>query len=167
MNCTEITRILHAEGKRITEERRVVLRIITDNPHLTAAEIYQLARKEATKLSLSTVYRTVKLLKELGLVQLSDLGKGHHHYELGLTEHYHFICLGCGKVVEIPSTSAFQELAEKRGFEVIGAEVQLVGYCTKCCKKRTRGAMARFVAPRYEKRKTHDSHRSGRATKLW
>lgn len=167
MNCTEITRILHAEGKRITEERRVLLRIITDNPHLTAAEIYQLARKEATKLSLSTVYRTVKLLKELGLVQLSDLGKGHHHYELGLTEHYHFICLGCGKVVEIPPTSAFQELAEKRGFEVIGAEVQLVGHCTKCCKKRTRGAIARFVAPRYEKRKTHDSHRSGRATKLW
>ena len=167
MNCTEITRILHAEGKRITEERRVVLRIITDNPHLTAAEIYQLARKEATKLSLSTVYRTVKLLKELGLVQLSDLGKGHRHYELGLTEHYHFICLGCGKVVEIPPTSAFQELAEMRGFEVIGAEVQLVGYCTKCCKKRTRGAMARFVAPLYEKRKTHDSHRSGRATKLW
>lgn len=167
MSCTEITRILHAEGKRITEERRVLLRIITDNPHLTAAEIYQLGRKEATKLSLSTVYRTVKLLKELGLVQLSDLGKGYHHYELGLKEHYHCICLGCGKVVEIPSTSAFQELAEERGFEVVGAQVQLVGYCTKCCKKRARGAMARFVAPRYEKRKTHDSHRSGRAAKLW
>lgn len=166
MSCTEITRILHAEGKRITEERRVLLRIITDNPHLAAAEIYQLARKEATKLSLSTVYRTVKLLKELGLVQLSDLGKGHHHYELGFKEHYHFICLGCGKVVEIPSTSAFQELGEKKGFEVIGAEVQLVGYCTKCCKKRTGGTMARSVAPRYERRKTHDSHRPGRAAKL-
>ncbi len=167
MSCTEITRILHAEGKRVTEERRVLLRIITDNPHLTAAEIYQLGRKEATKLSLSTVYRTVKLLKELGLVQLSDLGKGYHHYELGLGGCCCCICLGCGKVVEIPSTSAFQELAEERGFEVVGAQVQLVGYCTKCCKKRARGAMAHFVAPRYETRKTHDSHRSGRAAKLW
>jgi len=145
VNCTEVTHLLHAEGKRITGERRVLVRIITDNPHLDAAEIYQLARKEATKLSLSTVYRTVKLLKELGLVQLSDLGKGHHHYELGLKEHYHFICLGCGKVVEIPSISAFQELAKKGGFEIIGAKVQLVGYCTKCCKKRARGTMVRFA----------------------
>jgi len=135
---------LHVAGKRVTEERRTLLRVIVDNPHLSAAEIYQLAREEATKLSLSTVYRTVKLLKELGLMQLSDLGKGHHHYELGLKEHYHFICLGCGKVFEIPPMSGFQEFAKKRGFEIIGAKVRLVGYCAKCCKKRVHGTMTRL-----------------------
>ena len=81
MDISEATWFLRAEGKRITPERRLLLRIISDNAHLHASEIYDLAKEEDPRTSLSTVYRTVNLLKE----------------------HYHRICLGCGKVAEIPT----------------------------------------------------------------
>jgi len=83
MNIPETMKFLRAAEKRITPKRRLLLCIISDNVHLHASEIYDLAKEEDPRISLSTVYRTVKLLKE----------------------HYHRICLGCGKVTEIPNRS--------------------------------------------------------------
>jgi len=81
MNIPETMKFLRAAGKRITPQRKLLLRIISENAHLDASEIYDPAKDEDPRISLSTVYRTVKLLKE----------------------HYHRICLGCGKVAEIPT----------------------------------------------------------------
>ena len=136
MNIPETMRFLRAEGKRITPERKLLLRIISENAHLDASEIYRLAKKEDKKISLSTVYRTVRLLEDLGLVEASELGEDHYHYEVRLSEHYHLICLGCGKVVEIPPVGTIRELGEERGFEIVGVKLELFGYCPACRKKR-------------------------------
>ncbi len=66
MNIPETMKFLRAAGKRITPERKLLLHIISENAHLDASEIYQLAKREDPKISLSTVYRTVSLLEELG-----------------------------------------------------------------------------------------------------
>lgn len=138
MDIPEAMRFLRATGKRITPQRKLLLRIISANAHLDASEIYRLAKVEDKKISLSTVYRTVRLLEELGLVEASELGEDHHHYEVRLKEHYHLICLGCGKVVEIPPVAAVRELGHGLGFEVVGVKLELLGYCAACQKKRAR-----------------------------
>lgn len=144
MNIPETMKFLRAAGKRITPERKLLLHIISENAHLDASEIYQLAKRENPKISLSTVYRTVTLLEELGLVEASELGEDHYHYEVRLEEHYHLICLGCGKVVEIPPVDAVRKLGAERGFEVVGVKLELLGYCAACQKKRARKKKGTF-----------------------
>jgi len=137
MNTSEAIRFLRADGRRITQERKLLLQIIEQNSHLDAAEIYELARKKNPKISLSTVYRTVNLLRGLGLVEASPLGEGHYHYEVRLQEHYHLICLGCNKVIEIPPSDVIRRLGEERGFEIVGVKLEIFGYCKECRKRLT------------------------------
>ena len=137
MATVEVEQFLRASGKRVTAERRLIIQIIKDNPHLDASEIYALARKEDPKISLSTVYRTMTMLKELKLVEASDLGEDHDHYEVRLQEHCHLICLGCGKVIEIPLPDAIKQIGKEQGFETVGVKLQIFGYCKECQKKRS------------------------------
>jgi Fe2+ or Zn2+ uptake regulation protein len=129
---------LRGAGKRVTAERRLILRIIGKNSHLDANQIYLQAKKEDPKINLSTVYRTVKVFAELGLVDTSDLGQGHDHYEMRLKNHYHCICLGCGKVIEIPALLPLAKVGKEYNFDVVAGKVELFGYCQDCQKKRAK-----------------------------
>lgn len=130
-------RRLRAAGKRITPQRRLVLGIlIATDGHLDAHDIYELGRRQDARLSLSTVYRTLSVLKEAGVVNELHLDEEHHHYELcGKDEHAHLVCLECSKVMEVDS-DAFAEAAaaaaEAHGFAVATAQVELTGYCADC-----------------------------------
>ena len=130
-------RRLRAAGKRITPQRKLVLDILAEaDGHLDAHDIYARGRRRDERLSLSTVYRTLSILKETGLVRELHLDDEHHHYELdGQDEHSHLVCLGCGRVIEVDS-SAFAEVAvstaEAQGFEIASAQVELTGYCAGC-----------------------------------
>ena len=139
-DVAQIVGALRAAGKRVTPERRLLLRIIASNPHLDVNEIYLRARDADPKLNLSTVYRTVKMFTELGLVEASDFGQGHDHYEIRLKNHYHCICLGCGKVIEIPALLPLAKVGKDYGFSVVGAKIELFGYCAECQKKRVMAA---------------------------
>lgn len=134
-------RVLRAHGKRVTPQRALILKILRERGgHLDADEIYRLAREERPRLSLSTVYRTLSVLKELGLVRELRFEEGYSRYELaGPEEHHHLICLGCGKVIEFQCAHCAQvhrDLAERRGFQITGSRVELLGYCTECQKQR-------------------------------
>ena len=97
VDATKAIKAVREAGGRITPERTLLLRIISDNAHLDASEIFLLAKEENPKISLSTVYRAVGLLKELEIVAADDLGEDHHHYEVQLAKHYHFVCLVVAK----------------------------------------------------------------------
>ena len=96
---------------------------------------FRLTSQRLLLLSLSTVYRALRLFKELGIVD--DLHYEEHHYHaLKLPrEHYHLVCLGCGYVVEF-ETALVDALKEsvglRHGFEVARAEVNLSGLCGRC-----------------------------------
>jgi Fur family transcriptional regulator, ferric uptake regulator len=130
-------RRLKASGKRITPQRRLVLGILAHaDGHLDAQDIYERGRRQDASLSLSTVYRTLTVLKEAGLVSELHLDTEHHHYELGSkNEHSHLVCITCGRVIEVDS-AAFAEattaLARGYGFEVASARVELAGFCKDC-----------------------------------
>ena len=138
---SDVQRTLRAHGKRVTPQRALILKILQKRGgHLDADEIYRLARQERPRLSLSTVYRTLSVLKELGLVRELRFEEGYSRYELaGPEEHHHLICLGCGKVVEFQCAhcaQVHQDLADRHGFQITGSRVELLGYCAECQKRR-------------------------------
>jgi Fur family ferric uptake transcriptional regulator len=133
--------VLRTKGKRITAQRSLLLEVIRESRgHLDADEIYRRARSKDPRISLSTVYRNLNLLKELGLVSELHLDEEHHHYELREeTDHYHLICSGCGRVMEFESPLAAQmaaEVEEKQGFLTERTHIDLVGLCNDCRVKR-------------------------------
>jgi Fur family ferric uptake transcriptional regulator len=125
------------KGQRITAQRRLLLDLLRRSEgHLDADELHRLAKEREPRISLSTVYRSLRLFKELGLVDERRFADEHHHYEAkGEREHYHLLCLGCGKVIEFEH-SALRRLKEdvsrQSGFEVVGADVRMEGYCESC-----------------------------------
>lgn len=130
-------RRLRAAGKRITLQRKLVLDVLAQaGDHLDANEIYELGRRKDDRLSLSTVYRTLGVLKETGVVRELHLDDEHHHYELdGKDDHSHLVCLGCGQVIEVDSAAFFEAAVTTgavHGFEITSAQVELTGYCAKC-----------------------------------
>ena len=126
-------------GARMTRQRALILDIIHQG-HLDADEIYRRAREKQPRLNLSTVYRTMRMLKELGLVEELHFDEAHHHYEMKpRAEHHHLVCLGCGKVVEfncLLSPKMKRNIGREKGFKVTGAEVVMTGYCSKCQAKK-------------------------------
>jgi Fur family ferric uptake transcriptional regulator len=130
---------LSSAGLRMTNQRALILGIIRQG-HLDADEVYRQARDKQPRLSLSTVYRTLRMLKKLGLVDELHFEETHHHYEVKPSaEHHHLVCLGCGKIVEFEcslSQRMRQDIARKKGFEVTGVEVNMTGYCSKCRQGR-------------------------------
>jgi Fe2+ or Zn2+ uptake regulation protein len=130
---------LSSAGLRMTRQRALILEII-GHGHLDADEVYRQAREKQPRFSLSTVYRTLRMLKEQGLVDELYFGEAHHHYEVKPpAEHHHLVCLGCGKIVEFECQlcpEMKKEIAREKGFEVTGVEVHMTGYCSKCRQGR-------------------------------
>ena len=126
---------LSVTGMRATSQRALILEIIRHG-HLDADEIYRQAQAKQPRISLSTVYRTLRMFKKLGLVEELHLDDTHHHYEVKpSSEHHHLVCLGCGKIVEFKcplSPKMKRDIAREKGFEVTGVEIRMTGYCSKC-----------------------------------
>lgn len=126
-------------GQRVTRQRKLLLDLIrVQKGHLDADELYRIAREKNPRLSLSTVYRTLRLFKRLGLVEELHFEEEHHHYEgRPSREHYHLVCLQCGKVTEFenPLVSRLKSaLSKEHHFKVTGGEIHLSGYCAQCSR---------------------------------
>lgn len=132
-----IRQLFGGSGQRVTSQRTLLLDMLRQSGgHLDADELYRMAKEKNSRISLSTVYRALRLFKKLGLVEELHFEEEHHHYEgKPHGEHFHIICLNCGRIVEFESSLVSQlkaEMAEKEGFEIRGAEVHLTGYCEQC-----------------------------------
>jgi len=127
-------------GHPVTTQRRLLLGLIRDaGRHIDAKELYRRASGKDESISLATVYRSLRLFKELGLVDDRWLGKVRCYYEVkNLDEHQHLVCKGCGAVIEFES-SLIRELVNKvqyeHSFNVTKAELYLEGYCKQCEKE--------------------------------
>lgn len=137
---------LKERGIRLTRQRQILLDLIDKSgQHLDAESLYHLARKEDPKLNRVTVYRTLKLLKQGGLVDELDLmhyGGDQHFYETRLKqEHAHVICLRCGKVEEFfgePLQKLRRQVEDHFGFNILIARTEIGGYCAHCQALRSR-----------------------------
>ncbi len=121
-----------AKGLRMTEQRRVVARVISAaDDHPDVEELYARAAREDPKISLATVYRTVKLFEESGLLDKLEFGDGRARYEDAERDHHdHLIDVNSGEVIEFvdPDIEALQErIAHRLGYRLIGHRLELLG----------------------------------------
>ncbi|HVY94997.1 MAG TPA: transcriptional repressor [Bryobacteraceae bacterium] len=149
-----------AAGMRLTRQRQILLDLIDKTGlHLDAERLYQMAREKDPKLNRVTVYRTLKLLKEGGLVDELDLmhhaGEQHYYETRRKQEHAHVICLTCGKVEEFfgePLQRLRRQIESHFGFQIVLARTEVGGYCSHCQAMRAReleeAAAASSPAPR-------------------
>jgi Fur family ferric uptake transcriptional regulator len=132
---------IQMQGHFLTTQRRLLLELIRDSEeHLDAKELYQRARARDESIGPATVYRSLNLFKELGLINETRLDKLRCYYEIKQSpEHQHLICQGCGKVVEFQNPH-FQKFIEavrrEHGFNITKAELYLEGYCPECEEKK-------------------------------
>ena len=93
------------QGRPLTNQRRLLLELLRDaEGHIDAKELYRRAGARDESISPATVYRSLNLFKELGLIDEMRLGKIRCYYEIGQSpEHQHLVCQGCDKVIEIRS----------------------------------------------------------------
>jgi len=128
------------KGHLATAQRRLLLKLIGDaGEPIDAKQLYRRASNEDQSISLATVYRSLSLFKELGLVDERRLGQVHGYYEMKRSlEHQHLLCRGCGRVIDFESPLIRQlvnKVALEHGFKVTKAELYLEGYCQRCQPK--------------------------------
>ncbi|MEE8470474.1 MAG: transcriptional repressor [Dehalococcoidia bacterium] len=128
---------LSIENRPVTAQRQLLLDILhKSQKHLDAKELYRQASEKDPRISLATVYRNLRLFKEVGLVEEIRLDELHCHYEMKRsTEHYHLICTTCGRVMEFKSplvTKIAAEMKRGRQFHVTRAVLYVEGSCRQC-----------------------------------
>ena len=127
---------LRARGYRVTPQRQLVLEAVTKLEHATPEEICADVQRTARGVNISTIYRALELLEDLGLVTHTHLGHGAPRYHLAAeAKHVHLLCSGCGRVTQIgpeevsPLVAA---LADKHGFETDVGHLTVFGRCAPC-----------------------------------
>jgi Fe2+ or Zn2+ uptake regulation protein len=130
---------LKARGRRVTPQRRAIIRVLLkDGAHTTAEQVYTQVRNVMPDLSPATVYNTLHELSEMGMLLELDLGLGERHYDIVTTDHAHLVCLECGHIEDVPYDSDALKLPPEHthGFEVIDHRVTFRGYCPNCTALR-------------------------------
>ena len=120
------------KGLRITEQRRVIARVLSDaDDHPDVEMVHERANKIDPGISIATVYRTVRLFEEAGILDRPDFGDGRSRYEAAPEAHHdHLIDVETGKVVEFvdPELEALQkQIAEKLGYRLVDHRMELYG----------------------------------------
>jgi len=127
---------------KYTPERKVILKeLFSLNHHFEADELYlKLRQRKGQRISRATVYRTLPLLEESGVIRRVVFIDKHTHYELvhGNMHHEHLICIKCGNVIEFYKKAledSLEAVAREHSFEPIGHKLEITGYCKKCSKE--------------------------------
>ena len=128
---------LHTTNRRMTRQRQLVFDTLQhSHDHLDVESLYQRTKAHDSNISLATVYRTLAVLKKMGLVEEHQFGEDHSHFEVAHpAPHYHFTCLKCKQVLEFDAPQvmeAARRLSEQEGLHITDAHLFLSGYCSKC-----------------------------------
>jgi Fur family transcriptional regulator, ferric uptake regulator len=130
------------KGLKMTDQRRVISRVLsaaTDHPDVE--QVYRRAADIDAKISIATVYRTVRLLEDAGVIERLDFGDGRARFEETREEHHHhLINVQTGEVIEFNSDeleAVKQRIARELGFELLGHRLELYGVPLKGAPQRS------------------------------
>jgi len=140
----EICEKIQEKSYKVTPQRQVILKVLLENiqKHLSAEDVYEIVKKKHPEIGMATVYRTLDLLVELGILQKMDFGDGKTRFELNdenVHHHHHLICLKCGKVLEFALDlldDLEERIAKKTNFDIVDHKLKFYGYCSECKKNR-------------------------------
>ena len=132
---------LHQDGRRLTPQRKRVLELFErcgSGCHLSAEEVHQQLVALDLKVSLATVYRTLRLLADMGFLQELELTEGGRRFELAVADHrdhHHVVCIRCGRTEEFesqPVLEAGARAAQGFGFKLIESSLNVRAICPDC-----------------------------------
>jgi Fur family transcriptional regulator, ferric uptake regulator len=141
--CQLLTEV-GTRGIRLTAQRRALIETIQEaTTHLDAATLLKLARQRDPNIDRATVYRTIELLKGLGVIDELDLmhlnGEKHYYEVKTEKDHLHLACFECGEIVEFASPTferLKQEIAAKNEFKIQVLRLEVGGVCSSCAAKK-------------------------------
>lgn len=134
---------LRNHGYKVTSQRRTVIdEILSTHEHQTPAAIFERVKSEQKGIGLVTIYRTLEILAECGLICETHAGHSCRSYLMSKTSahHHHLICSDCGKVVDFEDcglTDLENRLTEKSGFKIDGHLLEFLGKCRECAVNTT------------------------------
>lgn len=139
--ATSLKAELNQRGWRLTPQRETILQVFQNLPkgeHLSAEDLYDRLQKKGRKISLSTIYRTVKLMSRMGILRELELAEGHKHYELNQPyphHHHHLICIRCNKTIEFKSDSILKigsKTSKQEGYHLLDCQLTIHAVCPAC-----------------------------------
>jgi len=134
---------LNSRGWRLTPQREKILHVFQNLPrgnHLSAEELCNLLDEREEAISLSTIYRSVKLMARMGILRELELAEGHKHYELNQPyphDHHHLVCVQCNKTIEFKNDSIRKhsvKQTEREGFQLIDCQLTVMGVCPEAIR---------------------------------
>ncbi|MBI4342669.1 MAG: transcriptional repressor [Candidatus Omnitrophica bacterium] len=133
----EVEQLLRTKGVRLTDQRRLVLRRAVAYLHFTAEELVKDVQVIDPSVARGTVYRTLALLHEAGVVEKHDFRYGPPNYEVTFAKahHDHLMCVQCGEIIEFqePRVEVLQDQVVKRyGYQLLSHTHKLYGLCGAC-----------------------------------
>jgi Fur family ferric uptake transcriptional regulator len=140
MDLDTLNTELSQHGYKLTRQRRAVVEIVANGQtRLSAADVYAQAQHRCPDLGLTTVYRTLEILAELGVIRRVHLDDGCEGFASASAEHgHHLICSRCQTTIEFEDcdlTSMVKRVSARTGFKIEKHWLELVGLCPKCQKK--------------------------------
>lgn len=141
LDATTLQTELSRRGYKLTRQRRAVLDVMTlTDTRLTAADVFAKAQRACPDLGLTTVYRTLEILEQLGAIRRVHLDDGCEAFAPTAIEHGHYlICDNCRTTIEFEGcdlTAMLNRIAMQTGFTIEQHWLELVGRCPKCQKKK-------------------------------
>ena len=132
---------LNSRGWRMTPQREKILHVFQNLPkgnHLSAEELFDLLEKRGESISLSTIYRSVKLMARMGILRELELAEGQKRYEINQPaphHHHHLICVRCNKTIEFKNDSVLKvgaKTAQKSGYHLLDCQLLIHAVCPTC-----------------------------------
>jgi Fur family ferric uptake transcriptional regulator len=142
-NADTIVAAFDDAGYRVTEPRRSLARLIgARGGHFTADELVAASRGERLGVGRATVFRSLEILTELGVVERLDLPSGDHAYvACDPAHHHHVVCSQCGRSTDVGDSGmsrVLEEVARRSGYRIESHRLELFGLCASCLAPRTR-----------------------------
>lgn len=142
---------VEAQGVRLTAQRRALIEVIQEaTSHLDAASLLELARRRDPKIDRATVYRTIELLKRLGMIDELDLmhlnGEKHYYEVKTQKDHLHLACFNCGEIEEFSSPTferLKREISAMNDFDIQVMRLEVGGLCSACAAKKRNACNSR------------------------
>jgi Fur family transcriptional regulator, stress-responsive regulator len=136
MPSIDLPTTLRSRGQRVTPQRLVIHDALVElDRHVTADEVHAAVSERLPNVSAPTVYATLELFEELGIVRRINLAAGAALYDPRPDDHHHLVCVRCGRVEDVDAgvdmTGALRA-ASRRGFRADHAEVVVYGLCSDC-----------------------------------
>ena len=133
---TRLAEGLRQRGQRVTPQRLAVARVLEQHAdHVTAEILHRRIRELMPGVSLPTVYATLELLEDLGLVARLLTESGAVVYDPNMSEHHHLVCRACGAILDVEAPlddDAIMQAARRSGFQPASAQVVVSGVCGSC-----------------------------------